>query len=80
MVHADLLLDAQHFKRLAHGKKKCWEGNGKPPSITLAKKMLQQHQHYVKSQEINSNVFVGTVNTEIILKISYTGVFKYERK
>jgi len=29
-------------------KKQCWEGNGKPRRITLAKKLLQQRQQFVK--------------------------------
>ena len=33
--------------------KHCLEGNDKPPSKTLAKKLLRQHQHSLKSMVHN---------------------------
>ena len=43
MARAASLLDAQHLKGLSTDKQ-CWEGNGKPPSVIFAKKLLWLHQ------------------------------------
>ena len=41
----------------SNSPKYCWEGNGKPPSITLAKKLFRQYWTHLQAEHQNRNVY-----------------------
>ena len=43
-----------------------WEGNGKPPSITLTKKLLWQHRTRVQAEQRNTK---ANVDLDVTLKM-----------